>query len=142
MEALGEESKLRVVGEEAGQPDESGEESSATTSAPKPQEASRVRRSGGVWLWGLVGLLLGMAVAFQQYRRAEGLELEVSRLDAALLEAQRQIKAYDDRFSDVRIRVGDLDQRVEELKVLVESDPTAPVPSVSPGQSAGSIQNP
>ena len=142
MEALGEESKLRVVGEEAGQPDESGEEPSATTSAPKPQEASRVRRSGGVWLWGLVGLLLGMAVAFQQYRRAEGLELEVSRLDAALLEAQRQIKAYDDRFSDVRIRVGDLDQRVEELKVLVESDPTAPVPSVSPGQAAGSIQNP
>lgn len=142
MEALGEESKLRVVGEEAGQPDESGEESSATTSAPKPQEASRVRRSGGVWLWGLVGLLMGMALAFQQYRRAEGLELEVSRLDSALLEAQRQIKAYDDRFSDVRIRVGDLDQRVEELKVLVESDPKAPVPSVSPGQAAGSLTNP
>ena len=139
MEALGEESKLRVV-EESDRPDVSNEDPSATASPPTPQPV--LRRSGKLWLWGLVGLLLGMAVAFQQYRRAEALESRVSRLDAALLEAQHQIEAYDARFSDVRIHVADLGQRVEELKVLVESDPVAPDPSTSPGQATGALQNP
>ena len=141
MEALGDESKLRVV-EEPCQPGLSDEESSTAGSSPSDQDQSILRRSHRVWLWALVGLLLGMAVAFQQYRRAEGLESEVSRLDAALLDAQRQIQAYDARFSDVRIRVGDLDQRVEELKRLVESDPAEAVSLVSPGQPTESLQKP
>lgn len=130
MEALGDESKLRVVEE----PSRSAEGSAS--SSPDPKQP-RARQTGRVWLWLLLGLFLGLAVAYQQYSRAEGLVSQVQTLNAALGEAERQIQAYDTRFRDVRVRVSELDQRVDALKVLVETDPLQPIPSVTSDPKTG-----
>ena len=140
MEALGDEPKLRVV-EESSLSSE-GEHASGTSASP-PSGGEKPRRSftGRVWLWALLGLLVGLGFAYQQYSRAEELVVQVETLNASLLEAQLQIQAYDKRFRDVRTRVGELDQRMDALKRLVDADPLQPVPapgrpepvSVAPG---------
>ena len=139
MEALGDESKLRIV-EDPSRKEES--DSTSESSTPGVDQVRSQPRSGRIWLWALLGLLLGLAVAFQQYRRAEGLESQVDRLNAELSAARLQIEAYDARFSDVRIRVGELDQSVEALKLLVESDPVAKAPSVEPSEVVAAPQEP
>ena len=132
------ESKLRVVAEPSNPEPETGSlnPSSDSTSAPAPDVPER--RFRHVWLWAFLGLLLGLGVAFQQYRRAEGLVSQVESLNEALLEAEHQIEAYGARFRDVRTSVGDLDRRVDALKVLVETDPLQPLPSTLPsGEGIG-----
>ena len=140
MEAIGDEPKLRVVEESSLSPE--GEHASRTSASP-PSGGEKPRRSftGRVWLWALLGLLVGLGFAYQQYSRAEELVVQVETLNASLLEAQLQIQAYDNRFKDVRTRVGELDQRMDALKRLVDADPLQPVPapgrpepvSVAPG---------
>jgi len=131
MVALENESKLRVVAEPSDPAPETGtlNSSSHSTSAAAHDSERRGRR---VWLWALLGLLLGLLVAFQQYRRAEGLVTQVESLNEALLEAEHQIEAYGTRFREVRTSVGDLDRRVDALKTLVDTDPLQPLVSVPP----------
>jgi len=127
MEALGDEPKLRVI--EDSPISSEGEHASGTSASP-PAGEHKPRRSftGRVWLWALLGLLVGLGFAYQQYSRAEELVGQVETLSASLLEAERQIQAYDNRFRDVRTRVGELDQRMDALKQLVDADPLKPAP--------------
>ena len=138
MVATENESKLRVVAEssDSAQEAEPLHSSSHSNSAPAHAPERPARR---VWLWALLGLLVGLMLAFQQYRRAEGLVSQVESLNGALLEAEHQIEAYGARFRDVRIGVGDLDRRVDALKTLVDADPLQPLPSTAPGAESVDI---
>lgn len=131
MVAPEDESKLRIVAEPSGSAQETEPLNSSSHSTSKPAHAPE-RRARRVWLWALLGLLVGLMVAFQQYRRAEGLVSQVESLNGALLEAEHQIEAYGARFRDVRTSVGDLDRRVDALKTLVDTDPLQPLPSTPP----------
>ena len=127
MEALGDEPRLRVV-DEPSLSTEGDRDSTSSPASPSGTEKPGTRRAGRLWLWALLGLLLGLGIAYQQYSRAEDLAGQVEALNATLLEAERQIQAYDTRFRDMRVRVSALDQHVDALKLLVETDPLQPVP--------------
>ena len=128
MVAPEEESKLRVVAEPSDSAQETEPLNSPSDSTSAPAHVAGRRTTRRVWLWALLGLLVGLVVAFQQYRRAEGLVSQVESLNGALLEAEQQLEAYGTRFRDVRTSVGDLDRRVDALKTLVDTDPLQPLP--------------
>ncbi|MAI79777.1 MAG: hypothetical protein CL917_12600 [Deltaproteobacteria bacterium] len=89
--------------------------------------------------WVLLLVFLGLSVLlWQQFQRAEGLVTQVDSLKTSLLESERRLEIYVRRLDTVRMSVGDLAERVGDLKVLVEADPlqSASIPSAEPLEAA------
>ncbi|MFP6639872.1 MAG: hypothetical protein VCC04_06495 [Myxococcota bacterium] len=115
--------ELSVVGEQES-PSNDAAGSPPPSQAPAAQ-APRWGRSSRHWLWPLLGLV-GLALALQQYQRAESLASQVDSLTRSLAEAGRNLEAYRTRFQNVRASVNDLDHRMDALRVLVDADPLKP----------------
>ena len=126
--------ELSVVREQQRSSNDAGApEDPSQATAARESRGGRLRRH---WLWALLGLV-GLALALQQYQRAEGLAGRVDSLASALAEADRQLDAYKARFRSVRASVNDLDDRMDALRALVEADPLPPAdPSASSDASA------
>jgi len=102
-------------------------------SAPTPTPAPASRESSGplgtrVPLWALLlALLLGGAVALQQYWRADALETQVGSLENELARLGDELLAYQTHLDGVRSVVGDISERMGSLNALVNRDPLQPV---------------
>lgn len=92
---------------------------SAAESAPTQQ-----RRGLSPWLLGVVALI-GVVAWVTQYQVSQRLEREVAGLSAELASTSEQLGAYKLHLDTVRASVGDLHDRMGNLKILVELDPTA-----------------
>jgi hypothetical protein len=92
---------------------------SAAESAPTQQ-----RRGLSPWLLGVVALI-GVVAWVTQYQVSQRLEREVAGLSAELASTSEQLGAYKLHLDTVRASVGDLHDRMGNLKILVGLDPTA-----------------
>jgi hypothetical protein len=80
-------------------------------------------------LWVLVAaLVLALLALGVQARQVDQLEAQVTALTRELGTAQEALEAYESHLGQVRGLVGDLENRLQELRELVSRDPSPPAP--------------
>ena len=122
---------LKLVGERGAGP---GTAASATPGKPGESPADTKRgakaappaRQLPLWLFGvLLGVFL-IAVGYQTHQAGQ-LEAEVTRLEASLANAEGRLESHRTHLLEIRGGVHDLSSRFEDLRVLIDRDPTSEV---------------
>jgi uncharacterized small protein (DUF1192 family) len=108
----------------------------AVPDSPGPSSDPTVAARRGVrdrWLvWvGIALLVIAVTALAQQTNRVGALEARVVGLGAELAASQASVAAYESRFVEIRTSVGDLQERLGALDLLV-SEPPVPASSVAP----------
>jgi len=112
--------------------------------APVRRGDRKSRRQVPLWLFGAMLALLLIGYGFQ-IRHTGKLEAEVVRLEDSLARAEARLESHRTHLLEIRGGVHDLSARLENLRALIDRDPTAapaapgteaPVPSDAPPEPA------
>ena len=79
-----------------------------------------------LWLFGALFVVFLIAFGYQTHQAGQ-FEVEVSRLEASLAKAEGRLESHRTHLLEIRGGVHDLSSRVEDLRVLIDRDPTAEV---------------
>lgn len=104
--------------------------------APVHGEGGTLGRKLPLWLFVVLFVLFLIGYGYQT-QQAGRLQDEVARLETSLARAEGRLESHRTHLLEIRGGVHDLSSRLEDLRVLIDRDPTAEVaPMPAPADSA------
>lgn len=103
-----------------------GKAGAGVGTAPARGDAGNQGRTLPLWLFVALFVLFLIGYGYQTHQAAR-LEDEVARLEGSLAKAEGRLESHRTHLLEIRGGVYDLSARLEELRLLVDRDPTAAV---------------
>ena len=122
---------LKLVGERGAGPGTAASSSPGRTAEPSADAKGSAKvappvRQLPLWLFGALLVVFLIAFGYQTHQAGQ-FEVEVSRLETSLAKAEGRLESHRTHLLEIRGGVHDLSSRVEDLRVLIDRDPTAEV---------------